>query len=123
MWILRYRECNITIWHRRTYFFKTSIVNKIIFLKEQNYDDIFVEGPSLEDCMIWKVEYQQCNITSVCSSYFAKESEAKRFVRTLKKEYYDYVEMSTVPLGSAFKICVNPLHVGELISTLTLISC
>ena len=104
MWTLRYRECNITRWHRRTYFFKTSILNKIIFLKEQNYDDIFVEGPSLEDCMIWKVEYQQCNITSVCSSYFAKESEAKRYAKALRNAYFDYVEMTPVPLGSAFKI-------------------
>jgi hypothetical protein len=54
--------------------------------------------------MIWKVEYQQCNITSVCSSYFAKESEAKRYAKALRKAYYDYVEMSTVPFESAFKI-------------------
>lgn len=37
---VKYRECNITGWHIKGFFFKKSALKFINFLKEKNYDDI-----------------------------------------------------------------------------------
>lgn len=98
MWRLDFRLCNITKWHKRFYFFKSSVTKKIITLKELHYDDIIVTtlggSQALEDCKIWRVDYRECNITGYHIKYFTKKSKAQAFIRWLKQNNWDYFVLS-----------------------------
>ena len=98
MWRLDFRECNITKWHQRFYFFKSSLIKKIIALKELHYDDIIVTSLGkkqvIDDCIIWRVDYQECNITPKHVKYFANKSKAQAFIRWLKQNNWDYFALT-----------------------------
>lgn len=49
MYKLRYRECNITHWHKRYYPFKFMALIHVSLLKHRRWDDIF-----LNDIDMWR---------------------------------------------------------------------
>ncbi len=103
MWLLEYRECNITEWHRKYYFLKRSVINKIIALNKQHYEDIRCTSlrgsESINDWTIWKLDYKQCQITLWQTSYFATKSQAQNMVRYLEKEYWDDIVLTEVSVA------------------------